>query len=111
MARYKLIDGGVIDTDNSMFVPNDPSNRHWQEYLEWDATNTADPADLPTWDSEGRGIREEKLRATDWTQLNDFPGDGDKVTEFNTYRQALRDLPETYPDYATVVWPTEPTYP
>ncbi len=111
MAKYKLTDGGVQDTETGAFIPNDPGNRHWQEYLVWDQTNDADPADTPDWDSEGRGIRDTKLAATDWTQTDDFPGDAPKKAAFATYRQDLRDLPADYPDYSTVVWPTEPTYP
>ncbi len=112
MALYKLTDGGVINTDTGAFIPNDPANRHWQEYQEWLAEpNTPDPADVPDWDSEGRALRNQKLRDTDWTQTADFPGDAGKKSSFANYRQDLRDLPDDYPDYSTVVWPTEPTYP
>ena len=35
MSRYKLMKNGVFDQENNMFIPNDPANRHWQEYQEW----------------------------------------------------------------------------
>ena len=112
MAQYKLSNNGVIDTTTGAHIPNNPANRHWQEYQEWLAVpNVPDPADTPDWDSEGRGLRNGKLADTDWTQTDDFPGDAQKKSDFATYRQDLRDLPADYPDYSTVVWPTEPTYP
>ena len=120
MAKYKLTDSGVLDTETGAHIPNDSGNRHWQEYQVWltqgSPLNTADPADVfvEDWDNTGRRLRDEKLTATDWTQLADAPldvGSPTKRNEFAVYRQALRDLPSTYPDYSAVVWPTEPTYP
>lgn len=35
MAKYKLLQNGVLDKENNMFIPNDPANRHWQEYQQW----------------------------------------------------------------------------
>lgn len=43
MAKYKLIQNGVVDTETGAHIPNAPGNRHWAEYLEWAQTNTADP--------------------------------------------------------------------
>ena len=49
MARYKLLQDGVYDTERKWTVPNDPDNKHWQEYLVWVAIgNTPDPADPPS---------------------------------------------------------------
>lgn len=46
MARFRLVRGGVIDTENARFVPDAPGNRHWREYQEWLAEgNTPDPAE------------------------------------------------------------------
>ena len=52
--------------------------------------------------------RLEFLRLSDWTQLADVPLSAEKKAEWNTYRQALRDitLQEGYP--YNVVFPTEP---
>ena len=51
------------------------------------------------------------LFSTDWTQVIDIPFAAGKREEWATYRQALRDMPETY-DSATslddVTWPTKP---
>ena len=58
-----------------------------------------------------RTERDEKLVASDWTQASDYPSPvaAAKKTEWETYRQALRDFPETA-DITTwpPSWPTEP---
>ena len=57
-----------------------------------------------------REQRNEKLVDSDWTQASDHssPLANDKKTEWETYRQALRDLPETV-DILT--WPSSFTWP
>lgn len=52
-----------------------------------------------------RAERDAKLAASDWTQIADAPVD-DLV--WATYRQALRDLPQTQTDPFNIVWPTAP---
>lgn len=42
MALYQLVSGGVKTSD--LFIPNDPANRHWREFLDWQAAgNIPDP--------------------------------------------------------------------
>ena len=55
------------------------------------------------------GIRDNLLRATDWTQLPDAPFTDTKKAEWTAYRQALRDLPANTSDPSNPTWPTEPT--
>jgi hypothetical protein len=43
-----------------------------------------------------RGIRDGMLSRSDWTQLPDSPLTEEKRAEWATYRQALRDITETY---------------
>ena len=52
-----------------------------------------------------RTQRDEKLKATDWTQVSDAPVD---KTVWATYRQALRDLPSATGFPWDMTWPTEP---
>ena len=40
--------------------------------------------------------RNNKLLASDWTQLSDSPLSDSKKAEWATYRQALRDIPNTF---------------
>lgn len=75
------------------------TSQEWIDYL-----RVINP---PTWDD----IRSERVRllsACDWTQLADAPlTDTERVT-WQYYRQALRDLPQTYPSPNDVVFPEQP---
>ena len=62
-------------------------------------------ADIP-WE-ELRNNRSRLLAETDWTQGADVPV-GIKTT-YQSYRQALRDLPANTSDPANPVWPTKPS--
>ena len=67
-----------------------------------------------------RSQRDGMLRSTDWTQVADVALSAEKVAEWATYRQELRDLPSTItrvseltttdPDTNEVTdnWPTSP---
>ena len=56
-----------------------------------------------------RATRDQKLTASDWTQMTDSPlSDSDK-TAWATYRQSLRDLPTASGFPHTMTWPTEPS--
>lgn len=52
-----------------------------------------------------RFLRNQKLSASDWTQVPDAPVD---QAAWAAYRQALRDLPDKTTDPANPVWPTPP---
>jgi hypothetical protein len=55
--------------------------------------------------------RNELLNQSDWTQINDSPLSDSKKQEWATYRQLLRDLPNTYQsvnNIADVIFPTMP---
>lgn len=56
-----------------------------------------------------RATRDEKLSASDWTQMADSPLASDKKTEWATYRTSLRDLPSASGFPHTMTWPTEPS--
>jgi hypothetical protein len=45
------------------------------------------------------------LLKSDWTQISDATVN---KTDWATYRQQLRDLPENTPDLSNIVWPTPP---
>ena len=58
-----------------------------------------------------RAERDRKLQATDWTQGADSPLSDAKKAEWATYRQALRDITDTYPDPTSkdqITWPSKP---
>lgn len=56
-----------------------------------------------------REQRDDLLKESDWTQISDYS----LVTEeekalWAVYREELRNLPETYPNSADIVWPSKP---
>ena len=58
-----------------------------------------------------REQRDKLLRESDWTQISDYAlvSEEEKAL-WAEYRQALRDLPETYPNSEDIVWPEVPVY-
>lgn len=52
--------------------------------------------------------RNVRLAACDWTQLADCPLSTEQKAAWASYRQALRDLPDTSTDPDSIVWPSEP---
>ena len=53
-----------------------------------------------------RKKRDYILWTTDWTMI---PGCTVDQAAWAAYRQALRDIPQTYEEYAKVKWPTQPS--
>tara|TARA_R110002020_G_scaffold185737_1_gene383548 strand:- start:662 stop:931 length:270 start_codon:yes stop_codon:yes gene_type:complete len=88
MARQKVVNGVYSDLTA-------------EEEAELDAQ--AEAADLDM--GHVRAQRNSMLRGSDWTQVADSPADADA---WATYRQSLRDLPQTYTRVSEVVWPTPP---
>jgi hypothetical protein len=53
-----------------------------------------------------RAARDQRLAASDWTQLQDTPNEISRA--WKPYRQALRDLPDTTADPFAPQWPSPP---
>ena len=53
-------------------------------------------------------IRNDKIAACDWTQLSDSPLSIQQKLDWASYRQQLRDIPQTYEKAQDVVWPHPP---
>ena len=109
----------TIDADNDEYI----SRKYW----DFDSNAWADrepkPAVAMIWQdntwvldvealfSEMRQYRDLYLSLSDWTQFPDSPLSDAKKAEWTTYRQALRDIPETYSDATSIddiTWPTQP---
>lgn len=56
------------------------------------------------WD-QVRGQRNGFLSSSDWTQLSDSPVNS---SAWATYRQELRDIPQTFSTPESVIWPSKP---
>jgi hypothetical protein len=77
------------------------------------------PSPIPKEEIESKVLvkSEENLRQTrngllsesDWTQIPDAPLTEAQKTEWQTYRQQLRDLPSNTEDPRNVTWPTKPS--
>ena len=68
-------------------------------------------ADAEAWDLDMGRVRSQRntmLRDSDWTQLGDAALGDHTAEEWATYRQALRDVPQTYSRVSGVVWPEDP---
>jgi hypothetical protein len=62
---YKLLENGVLRLSDNASIPNDPGNRHWQEYQTWLAAgNTPDPADEPTAEQAARDVEVQQAPLT-----------------------------------------------
>jgi len=64
--------------------------------------------DAQPW-KEIREERNKRISACDWTQLPNVPLPGAKKYEWETYRQALRDITQTTEDPINPVWPIQPS--
>lgn len=62
--------------------------------------------------NELRSTRDSLLGGCEWTQVSDSPLSAELKAEWASYRQALRDLPQNFPNITSideVVWPVPPT--
>lgn len=73
-------------------------------YIDGGVIKTRRPVKVITW-NDVRVQRNRLLNGSDYTQMPDWPGD---KAAWATYRQTLRDIPQTYSDPNDVVWPTPP---
>jgi hypothetical protein len=60
---------------------------------------------VPTWD-EIRQKRDRLIESSDWVMFSDVNVSNKEA--WLTYRQALRDLPQSFEDPEEVVWPEKP---
>ena len=84
--------------------PERPSAYHYWDNYQWNL----DAVDLI---AEMRNQRDLKLLRSDWTQFNDSPLSDSNKAAWSTYRAALRNIPSTNADIASVedvTWPTKP---
>ncbi len=57
-----------------------------------------------------RNTRDYMIKSTDYFAMPDYPITSEQRNELTIYRQALRDLPQTYASPDDVVWPTAPDF-
>ena len=102
----------VDGTSNLAITDITPYN---QCVTDWEAAKTKEAeANVYTdeqWQNWFREIRDELLLDSDWTQVSDNKLSDSKKTEWQTYRQKLRDITNgltTVDEVNAVSWPTKP---
>lgn len=68
------------------------------------------PFDAPALMAGLRIERDRLLNLCDWTQIADAPLNDAARNAWRTYRQQLRDLPDTVADLTAIDWPTPPVF-
>lgn len=114
MSKYAIIENGVV---TNVVVADSAIRANWVEagencekggtYSDGAFTRKERPVTPITWDD----IRQERdflLSRSDWTQISDSPLSDEDKAAWQTYRQALRDITETYTSLDDVVWPGVP---
>lgn len=106
----KLVNGNY-DSDYTKDVVEVTPTLSGSVYVQTYETTDADELTITTrkevkWEE----IREERnrlLSECDWTQFQDSPITGSKLTEWQTYRQTLRDVTNQENPY-NITWPSKP---
>ena len=100
------------DSDDTLDVtevtPTLSGSIYMQTYTISDAdTETINKRREIKW-SEVRSGRDSLLSESDWTQFNDSPISGSTLTDWQTYRQSLRDITNQSDPY-DITWPNIPS--
>lgn len=93
------VDLAVTDNTVTAIAPNVTAWQAWKATLPDDTAITA---------RQVRRDRDQKLTDCDWTQMADCPLDVATKTAWQTYRQALRDVPNQSGFPNDVTWPVAP---
>jgi len=109
--KVELKDSGYDNDDTKDVVEVTPTlsgSVYVQNWTESDASSE----DIETrknekWE-EVRDIRDNLLAQSDWTQFQDSPITGSALTDWQTYRQGLRDI-TTQDNPYSLTWPTKPS--
>ena len=123
------VNGDLYGDLLAIHIPLDSLNSNYIDLKYWDFISNSwvnRPAKLGAWydwadnawkfnkeafSVEVRNIRNAYLFSSDWTQFSDSPLTTAKKAEWATYRQALRDIPESYSDADSldaIIWPIQP---
>ena len=100
---YSKVKGLIDSSDSSVTYPTkDPTTVH-----SWKGTNPPDNEVIPI----NKENRESLLTESDWVVLNDVTMAADKLAEWKTYRQSLRDITKhsNWPQLKDSDWPTKPS--
>lgn len=111
--RYAIVkDGKVVNI--AMATPEFASEQGWIDLpdgvgIGWSFNNGTPIPPARDLNAEWNAIRQQRnelLFQSDWSQGADAPQS--IKDKWFPYRQALRDIPQTFADPKDVVWPTQP---
>ena len=108
--KVQLVDGGYDDDYTKDVVEVTPTlsgSVYVQTYQILDADETTINTRKEIKWEEIREQRNQLLSECDWTQFQDSPITGSKLTEWQTYRQQLRDITNQSNPFE-ISWPTKP---
>jgi hypothetical protein len=108
---YKVIPVGLDDSDYTKNYEEDTPIQSGSVYIQNWLITSASVEEITEreniqWD-EVRSERNRLLTQCDWTQMSDTPISGSKLTEWQTYRQSLRDI-TTESNPFKIIWPSKP---
>tara|TARA_Y100000590_G_scaffold465369_1_gene637487 strand:- start:21 stop:410 length:390 start_codon:yes stop_codon:yes gene_type:complete len=101
------------DSTQMLSVPIDESNSDYAEIKKLSDAGDITISPAPTgaeWERI-RSVRDDLLMRSDWSQGADSPLSASKKTEWATYREKLRELPEDQKSktkFSDITWPTKP---
>jgi len=119
ISKIKAYVGGEVDFLNDVIVMDDGGGSYIQQ---WNNQSKPKPSneeldalesEASTFDNEItlqelRAVRNVKLAETDWVITMHKELGTNIPTAWKTYRQALRDITDTYTSLDDVVWPEKP---
>ena len=114
LGAVKITDSAVptIDHSTHYLVKRDPVLESGSWVCKWEgvAKTTEEKARADDFLAEAfRKDRNQFLTECDWTVLSDSPLAADKLAEWKTYRQELRDISKQTDFPQKITWPTKPS--
>lgn len=96
----------LIEQDNQVVVDNHESDINYRTAVDAEIDALKQVSDNK-WNAT-RNVRNWLLSQCDWTQLADAPISEEQKTAWQTYRQTLRDMPESFTSVESIEWPVMP---
>ena len=115
MKKALIFQNKIVQVEDSSFEVSEGFTWHdapddvTDEWTFSDGTFTAPDTSINSQDwAKLRSSRDVFLARSDWSQCIDSPLSSSKKTEWQTYRQLLRDLPANTSDPRSPAWPEKP---
>lgn len=110
MKDYKFFGTQLYKWSEVLPIPEESNDPLRIAYEQWVTEGNTAEQSYPGEDelTPVRYKRNSLLALCDWTVLSDAPLDSTQKAAWISYRQALRDLPQSYPNPIDVIWPSKP---